>query len=226
MQRPRRRLILWTLLGLTIAAAAILLVCDQWLALSTTARIYADAASIPARDVGLLLGTRPIMPDGRNNLFFTHRIEAAAALFKAGKVRHLIVSGDNGRQEYDETTAMKDALLAKGVPADAITMDYAGFRTLDSVVRAKLVFGQSKVTVISQAFHDKRALFIADHSGIDAIALAAPGVGSAEGFLVRLREVFARAKAVADLFLLGARPKFAGPPEPINLNRGNVSPAP
>jgi SanA protein len=166
------------------------------------------------------------MPDGRNNLFFTHRIEAAAALFKAGKVRHLIVSGDNGRQEYDETTAMKDALLAKGVPADAITMDYAGFRTLDSVVRAKLVFGQSKVTVISQAFHDKRALFIADHSGIDAIALAAPGVGSAEGFLVRLREVFARAKAVADLFLLGARPKFAGPPEPINLSRGNVSPAP
>lgn len=225
MKRPRRRTVLLCLSALVVLCAIAAIACDQWIAHSTFERVFNTTDAIPARDVGLVLGTLPIMPDGRSNLFFTHRIDAAAALFKTGKVRHLIVSGDNGTREYDETTAMKEALVAKGIPAAAITMDFAGFRTLDSVVRAKVVFGQAKLTIVSQAFHGQRALFIADHSGIDAVAFAAMDVGKTQGATVRLREVLARVRAVADA-LIGTRPKFTGAPEPITLGTQPESPSP
>ncbi len=217
--KHRRLRMAATSAGLFIAcAAAVSLGCDRWVAWSTEDRVYMSVESIPVRDVGLVLGTRPVMSDGRSNLFFTHRMDAAAELWKAGKAKHLLVSGDNGTQEYDEATAMRDALVARGVPASAITMDYAGFRTLDSVVRARLVFGQARITVVSQAFHDQRAVFIADRRGVDAIALAAPGVGRTEGFMVRLREVIARVRAVLDVCVLGTRATFEGPPEPIEVS--------
>ncbi len=197
-----------------MAAGAAL--CDLWVAAAARGRVFHEVAEVPSRDVGLVLGANPVT-NGRPNRFFAARMDTAASLYAAGKVRHLIVSGDNHVATYDEPTAMRDALVGRGVPQSAITLDYAGFRTLDSVARARDVFGQSRLVIVSQEFHGARAVFIANSRGIDAVALAAPGVGGKAGLFVRARETLARARAVLDTRVLGTRPRFPGPPEPIEL---------
>jgi SanA protein len=166
----------------------------------------------------VLLGTSEKQGNGNSNPFFEKRIVAAAALYKAGKIRHILVSGDNRRKNYDEPTDMQHALLAAGVPQTAITLDYAGFRTLDSVVRAKSIFGLSQFTIISQRFHDQRALLICRHYEIDAIGFCAEDIALRYGLKTQIREAFARVKAVLDLYVLNTRPKFLGPKESIRLN--------
>jgi SanA protein len=126
--------------------------------------------------VALVLGCSPTVGGGYTNPFFATRIQAAAELFRLGKVDYLLVSGDNRRRDYDEPSAMKEALVAAGVPQNRIYCDYAGRRTLDSVVRAGDVFGQGNIIVVSQEFHNQRAIFIAQHRGIDAIGFNAPDV--------------------------------------------------
>lgn len=174
------------------------------------ARVRSDVAAMETRDVGLLLGTRY----GRNP-YFRYRIEAAAELYHAGKVRKLLVSGDNSRKEYDEPTAMRTALEARGVKPEDIIEDYAGFRTLDSIVRARKVFGVTKLTVISQGFHCKRAIYIADHCGVDAIGFAAEDVRW-RSYRIRnaLRENLSRTLAAVDV-CLGRSPRFLGEPIPV-----------
>jgi SanA protein len=130
-------------------------------------------------------------------------------------VQHIVVSGDNSTEYYDESTAMKEALVLIGVPDSVITLDYAGFRTLDSVVRCKWVFGQSEIIVVSQEFQNERALFIANHYGINAVGFNAKDVPNRYGFKTMLREYLARVKAVLDIYVLNTQPKFPGPPEPI-----------
>jgi len=206
----RRRLII---AGLLLLALSILIGVCQWLVLRTgDGRLYENVADTPQRDVGLLLGTSEKQGNGNSNPFFEKRITAAAALYKAGKIRHILVSGDNSRKDYDEPAMMQRALLAAGVPQNAITLDYAGFRTLDSVVRAKEIFGLTQFTIISQRFHNQRALMIAHHYGIDAIAFCAEDVALRYGIKIQIREVFARVKAVLDLYILRTQPKFLGPP--------------
>jgi SanA protein len=173
-------------------------------------RTYSDVSLIPHRRVGVLLGCARRLSNGRANLFFSYRVAAAATLFKANKIEYIIVSGDNHVAGYDESTEMKQALVALGVPAGSIYCDFAGFRTLDSIARAKAVFGQTSITVVSQEFHNQRAIFIASHEGIDAVGFNAQAVTSVRGFRTSLREHFARVKAVLDVCLLGTRPKFLG----------------
>lgn len=168
----------------------------------------------------MLLGCSERLSDGRNNLFFQRRIAAAARLFRAGKVDYLLVSGDNSRPGYDEPSDMRRALLAEGVPSSRIVLDYAGFRTLDSVVRAKEVFGLRRFTVISQRFHDLRAVYLARAHGVEAYGYAAADVGGAEGARVRLRELFSRTFALLDVSVFGTRPHFTGPPERTPLSPG------
>lgn len=177
--------------------------------------VHASAAEVPQRRVGLVLGCVPVLADGRANLFFQHRMRAAADLFKAGRVDYLLVSGDNHRAGYDEPTAMRDALVARGVPADRIELDYAGFSTLDSVVRARHVFGQSELCIVSQRDHAMRAVFIARAHGVSAVGFAAQDVGFRFGLRTHLRESLARVRAVLDVKLLGREPRFYGPPVTI-----------
>lgn len=173
-------------------------------------RIYISIDSVPRNKVALLLGTNPLNKLGRPNSYFTTRINTAAELYHAGKVDFIIASGDNHTKKYDEATAMRDSLIAHGVPECRIILDFAGFRTLDSVVRAKEVFGCDSLTIISQADHDARALYIADANGIKAVAIAAP---LRAGRLVRtrlaLREWLARDKMMLDLWF-GKQPHFLG----------------
>jgi SanA protein len=190
----RRRLVIAGSLLLALAAGGGAVAgCGHLVARAGKGRLYEKVADVPPRGVGLLLGTSDKRRNGSTNPFFTHRIEAAAALYKAGKVRHLLISGDNRRKDYDEPTLMKEALLKEGVPEAAMTLDYAGFRTLDSVIRAKIVFRVRSLTIISQRFHDERALMIADQAGLEA---------------------FARVRAVLDVYVFHTMPKFSKPDFP------------
>jgi SanA protein len=192
-------------LGLLWIAAASLLVIG-----AARGRTYSDPAAIPARRVGLVLGCSRFLGGGYRNSFFDNRIQAAAQLVRAGKVRYLVVSGDNHVRGYDEPKDMKDSLVQAGVPAENIFCDYAGLRTLDSIVRVREIFGQSAVTIISQEFHNQRAIFIAEHRGIDAIGFNAPEVDAYDSFRTKCRELVARANMLLDLFVFRRGPKYLG----------------
>ena len=176
---------------------------------STKKMVYQSVESIPYNKTALLLGTSKYLSDGRRNLYYQYRIEAVAALFRAHKVDYVIVSGDNSREDYDEPTDMKNDLVAAGIPAGRIYLDYAGFRTLDSVVRCKEIFGQSSFTIVSQQFHNERAIFLARHYNIAAIGFNAQDVQAYYGFKTMLREKLARVKLFIDL-LVHKKPKFLG----------------
>lgn len=210
------RLVKRSFVGLLLLVL-IVLGCDFWVEKSTEKQVHTTVSELPKQDVALVLGTVARLSNGYRNLFFEYRMNATAELYKKGKVKHFILSGDNHRKGYDEPSDMKAALIQRGVPARAITLDYAGFRTLDSIVRAKEVFGQEKLTIVSQPFHNERALFIARAKGIEAHAYNARSVSRRYGFKIYVREYFARVKAVLDVYILQTKPKFLGKKEPIVL---------
>ena len=179
-------------------------------------RITASPAALEPVEAGLVLGTSRLLRGGRSNLYFTYRIKAAAMLFASGKVKYLIVSGnqeDGGRAagHYDEPTDMRDALVAAGVPAARIYRDFAGFRTLDSVLRAKSIFGQDHVIVVSQRFHLERALYLAQAHGLNFQGFEAQDVPLRAGVRIRARELVARMGAVLDI-LIDRSPRMGGKP--------------
>ena len=205
-----------------IASIAVLGLCDTWVSRAARGKCFACVTDVPDAPAALVLGCCEFLPDGRKNLYFERRIAAAAELFRAGKVQVLIASGDNHRADYDEPTAMKAALVRAGIPQDRVVCDFAGFRTLDSVLRAEQVFGQRRIVVVSQRFHCERAIFLAREHGIEAFGFDADEVGGPAGFKTRLRECAARFVAAMDVALLDTSPKFIGPPiklalEPVRL---------
>ncbi len=204
----------WALALSLLLLIGFIIYCDLAIDRNAKGRIYDNVVDVPKVSAALVLGTSP-SSKGHVNLFYQYRMEAAAALWKAGKVKYIIVSGDNSTVYYDEATFMKNTLNELGVPDSVITMDYAGFRTLDSVVRAYTVFGQRNIVIISQQFHNERALYIADKFGINAVALNAKDVPGKYGWRTSLREYLARVNAVLDIYLFGTVPKFSGPYEPL-----------
>jgi len=214
-----KKALVWILLGLMCLSAAVVVFAiwaDGHVAARAAGRVYDSIDDVPHRDVALVLGTSKYA-NGRLNSFYTARIRAAAELYNAGKVDGILVSGDNGSDDYNEPAQMKEDLVALGVPADYITADYAGFRTLDSIYRAEEVFGLQTYTVVSQPFHLERALYLAGQRGQDVIGYAANGPAGYWGRRVRAREVLARTLAVLDVEVLGREPRFLG--EPVYVNR-------
>lgn len=194
---------------LLIAISALTFYANHTVEKTAEGRLFNKVEDIPHRKTALVLGTSKRLTDNRDNLYYKYRIEAAAELFFANKVDFLLLSGDNTTVYYDEPSAMKKDLLKKGIPEDKIFLDYAGFRTLDSVVRSSEIFGQDQITLVSQPFHNKRALYIADHKNIDAIGFNAKTVDIRYGFKTQLREKAARVKMLIDL-LTNKKPKFGG----------------
>jgi len=188
-----------------------------WVIQSTYSQVFEQSNALPVNKVGLVLGTSPMLKNGRPNLYFESRMKAAAELYHARKVEHLLLSGDNGNKKYNEPEAMQQALIELGVPIEKLTLDYAGFRTLDSVVRCDKIFGQNSFTIISQKWHNHRAIFIANANGFNAIAYNAPRVINATRKATN-REYLARVKAVLDIYILRKSPKFLGEKENIDLN--------
>lgn len=205
-----RKRIIRLLLLILLPVIFIIADCNIIISRFAKDKLFSSIESVPENKCGLILGTSKYMAKGKLNPYFTARIKAASELFHAGKIRYLIISGDNRHVSYNEPREMRRALVAEGVPDSVIFSDYAGFRTFDSMVRAKEIFGQTKITIITQPFHNMRAIFIAKHFGIDAIGFNAEDVSAAHGFKTQFREVFARTKVFLDIYILKTKPKFLG----------------
>jgi SanA protein len=193
-------------------------IANIWVVTSTKDQVLSAYDKLPDHRVALVLGTSHKTTAGSPNQFFEKRMDTAAELYKVGKIDHFILSGDNRSKFYNEPVEMRKALISRGVPTAAITLDFAGLRTLDSVVRSKEVFGQDKIIIITQPFHSYRALFISQYYNIEAVAVVASDPDLEISFKVRIREYFARTKAVLDLYILKTNPRFLGKKEEIIIN--------
>ncbi len=213
-RRIRRRIyVLALVFGVTVFSA------DQYVESRGDDGVFESVEELPYRAVAVVLGTTPYVEDrSHKNRFYAARIEAAADLYHRGKVSHLIVSGANPSRYYNEPIVMKADLVSLGVPEQKITEDFAGFRTLDSVVRANKIFGQQTFTVVSQRFHLLRAVFLARHYGLNVVGYSAETPGSLIGQVARFREFGARTKALLDVWVLDTQPKFLGDQVAIDLS--------
>ena len=205
-----RRILLITLVSLLLSGAAVSIVANVLVNRSAEGLCYSSTDDMPYRRVALLLGTTRLGRTGNPNPYFNNRITACAKLYRAGKVGKVLVSGDNSRKGYNEPEDMRQALVEAGIPDSCIVLDLAGFRTYDSMVRAKRVFGQDSLTVISQQWHNKRALYIANRIGVDAVAYNAADIDiRATKLRLAVREWLARTKMVFDLLFMHD-PHFLG----------------
>jgi len=204
LRKKRNRIVL----GLLIIILIILLP-NSIVKKSANDKLFNSIQDVPYNKVGLLLGTAKYLQSGIINPYYKYRINAAVSLYNAGKISYVLVSGDNSKISYDEPTTIKNDLIAAGIPEAKIFLDYAGFRTLDSVVRSKEIFGQSSITVISQKFHNERAIYISKKKGINAVGFNARDTSLRFGFKTRMREILARDKMILDL-IFHKKPKFLG----------------
>jgi SanA protein len=202
------RLILFVLLGmgaLALAVALLAWLAERSLDRAADAASFIDPAKLPNVEVALVLGTAPIGPEGGPNVYFVRRLDAAASLWKAGKVKYLIVSGSTGEPE-----AMRSGLVERGVPVSSIYLDPMGFRTWDSVLRARDVYGQKRIVIISQRFHLSRALFLARHAGLQAWGLEARDVDTPYSVFTELRRFPSALRAYVDVWS-GVPARIEGP---------------
>lgn len=194
--------------ALALLCVVLMLVCNQLVVNNAKGKVYSDIDSINYNKVGLLLGTTPQARITKvKNYFFIYRIDAAEQLYKAGKIEQILISGDeNSLDGVNETECMRDSLVARGVPASAIILDGKGYRTICSVINANKVYGLKSFTVISQKFHNERAIYQAEHLGLDIENIQAYNAEmpkSRRAFLTTIREYFARVKMFMDLLTYG-----------------------
>ena len=209
-------------ISIAILVIAFILAADFYISSTTNRKIFSDIKKIPKRDVALVLGTAKYVKKGKINYFYKYRIQAAAKLYKSGKVKAILVSGDNATKYYNEPVRMKKDLIKLGVPSSKIYLDFAGFRTLDSIKRAQAIFGLKKYIIVSQKFHLQRAIFIATASKADAIGFVAKDIPYTAAFYkMKLREYLARVKAVLDIYILHTTPKFFGKFEKIHIKENS-----
>lgn len=211
MKLTRKR-ILCVVLTPIIAIVIAIIGCYTIVECKAWNKTFDNTADIPHRKVGLLLGTSPRVPNGAPNFYYINRITATANLYKAGKVDRIISSGGDYSSRpsggYNELIAMRDSLVTHGVPDSIIILDYDGTRTLNSIVKAKEIYGVDSITIISQEYHNERAIFLASQNGIDAIGYnAKPSHIITKRIKNEGREFFARVKLFVDV-ILGEKPKF------------------
>ncbi|MFC4097586.1 SanA/YdcF family protein [Euzebyella saccharophila] len=198
------------IIGLLLAILMLtIFLCNLVITNTTEGKTFNQTSRIFKNRVGLVLGTSKKLIGGLPNPYYTYRIQATVELFKADKIEYVLVSGDNGTRYYNEPNTIKKDLVNAGIPEEKIYLDFAGFRTLDSMVRAKEVFGLDSVTVISQEFHNQRAIYLAEKKGLNAIGFNAKTVTGNQGLKVQLREYLARVKVFVDL-IFNTQPKFYG----------------
>ena len=198
------KIFLWSTCIILFVCIVVMLICNQIVVNNAEGKVFSDIDSIKYNKVGLLLGTTPQARIGRiTNAFFTYRIDAAEELYKAGKIEKILISGDeNSLDGVNETECMRDSLMARGVPANAIILDGKGYRTIYSVININKVYGLKSFTIISQKFHNERAIYQAEHLGLDVEniqAYNAKDPKSRRAYLTTIREYFARVKMFMDL---------------------------
>ncbi|MCP9768780.1 vancomycin high temperature exclusion protein [Lacihabitans sp. LS3-19] len=183
--------------------------CNYTISSNSKNKTFYKVSEIPSSKTGLLLGTSKFLANGYINPYYTYRINAAADLMQAKKIKFLIISGDNSQKNYNEPEMMKQDLVVLGIDSTKLYLDFAGFRTFDSVIRAKEIFGQDSLTIISQAWHNERDIFIAEKEGLKAIGYNAKDVNQKQGLKTQIREKLARVKVYFD-YLFNTKPKFLG----------------
>ena len=197
--------IIWRVLGIIIVLCiTLMLICNQIVVNNAEGKAFSEIDSIKYNKVGLLLGTTPQARITKvKNYFFIYRLDAAEQLYRTGKIKQILVSGDeNSLDGINEPECMRDSLVARGIPARAIILDGKGYRTISSVINANKVFGLKSFTIISQEFHNERALYQAEHLGLDVENLQAYNAKmpkSRRAYLTTIREYFARVKMFWDL---------------------------
>lgn len=210
MVATKKKIIRLSIIAMALMAIAVI-GCYFVVSANANGKNYDTSEDIPYNKVGLLLGTSPITPQGEHNYYFDNRIEATAELYHNGKISHIIASGGNYSDKEngcDELTAMRDSLVAHGVPDSIITLDYQGIRTLNSIVKAKAVYGLDCITIISQKYHNERAIWLAEHYGLHAIAYNAPTPDITDKRIKNIsREFLARVKMFLDL-VIGTKSEF------------------
>lgn len=184
------------------------IIINVWVVLQTKSQVYSDLQDVPNSDIALVLGTSKYLVEGGINPYFKNRIEAASELYKANKIKHIIVSGDHRTEYYNEPKTMMEELVLMGIPEEAITLDHAGLRTLDSIVRCKEVFGEDNIIVVTQKFHTYRALFISQYYSLKASGYVAGNIPLTNSLSILVREFFARPLAVLDLYILNTKPEL------------------
>lgn len=194
---------------LTITTLIYTIAVNSFVTHKTSHLLFSRVEEVPYNRVGLLLGTSKHLTNGCLNPYYQYRLKAAVKLYKSHKIEYLLISGDNGSIYYDEPTTFKNDLIRAGVPQEKIYMDYAGFRTLDSIVRCNKIFGQESITVISQPFHNARALYLASHYGISAVGYNAKDLSNYYDIKIKIREMLARVKMMLDI-TWHKKPKFLG----------------
>jgi len=205
----------WLFLIFIVTLITVVLI-DSSISQQAQSRIFNDIKKVPVKKAALVLGTAKYRVGGGKNYFYVYRIRAAAALFKAGKVKAIVVSGDSSTKYYDETRKMKKDLIKAGVPSKYIILDLLGMRTLDSVVRAEAIFDLKDYIIVSQKFHLERALFIAKVKGQNVIGFMAKDIpGTTAAYRMKAREYLARTKAFLDVYILHTDPKFYGKKEKV-----------
>ena len=197
--------IIWAAGIMAVLCLAIMLICNQIVVNNAKGKVFSEIDYIKYNKVGLLLGTTPQARFDRiTNYFFIYRIDAAEQLYKAGKIEKILISGDeNSLDGVNETECMRDSLVTRGIPASAIILDGKGYRTINSVINANKVYGLKSFTIISQKFHNERAIYQAEHLGLDIEniqAYNAKDPKSRRAYLTTIREYFARVKMFLDLY--------------------------
>jgi SanA protein len=218
MRTQLRRTLRRAFIPLAVVTAVVCpatLAASAWLVGRAAPRTFRDVATTPARTVAIVPGAL-VYAHGEPSPVLEDRLESARALYAAGRVRRILVSGDHAHDGYDEVNAMHRWLVTHGVPSDDVFLDHAGLRTLDTMVRAAEVFRVRDAIVCTQAFHLPRALFLAEYAGIDAVGF----VSDRRTYLSRrvdaARELFARSRAVTDRYVLHTRPRYLGSAMPID----------
>ncbi|MBS0223884.1 MAG: YdcF family protein [Proteobacteria bacterium] len=214
LPRDVMRFALFVVFAVTIVVLATVLLswgAQRRLEVLAGSFVMADPARLPMMDVALVLGAAPIGPEGGPNRYFEYRLDAAAALWRMEKVRYLLVSGDNRSADYDEPTAMRAGLIARGVPGERIYRDSGGLRTRDSILRAKQVFGQERLIIVSQHFHLARAIFLARQEGIEAWGFGARDVDRPYSMFTTLRRYPSALRAYYDVWF-DTPPRHGGKP--------------
>ncbi|AOM01845.1 ElyC/SanA/YdcF family protein [Cobetia marina] len=212
MRRVIKRAVM-AMIGLLVVSLMIVVGLNLWVVMSTRDRIASSPLTCESREVGIVFGTSHGLVGGGRNPHYQARLDTAAQLYRLHRVSNLLLSGDNRTRYYNEPMTMWRDLRDRNVPQQFMTLDYAGFSTFDTLVRAHKVFGVDQAVLVTQPWHLPRALFIADVLGLDAVGCPAVSERRPAGLRLMLREWLARAATVGDLYLWGRKPRFLGPAE-------------
>lgn len=213
VDRRQLRLAVVALCGLGLVALILLVGAYRSVSAGAQDRVFQQASQAPVHTVVIVPGAR-VFADGSLSDVVDDRVACALALYRDGRVRRILVSGDHGRTNYDEVGAMGAAMVREGVPPQDVFLDHAGFRTLDTMHRAAAVFGVQDAIICTQRFHLPRSIYLARHFGIDAVGVVADRQLYSAALYNELREALARASAVLDIFL-GRGARMLGPKIPI-----------